>query len=71
VTTASLSSWPVSAVRSRPTSPRSCAPSVGLRKVLTHAYATIDLAVVAHSIPMALSGYRQFVREVARFLAEM
>jgi uncharacterized protein YutE (UPF0331/DUF86 family) len=44
-------------------------PSVGLRNVLTHEYATVDLGIVSRSIPMALSGYRQYVREIARFLA--
>jgi uncharacterized protein YutE (UPF0331/DUF86 family) len=45
-------------------------PSVGLRNVLTHEYATVDLGIVSRSIPMALRGYRQYVREVARFLAD-
>jgi len=37
---------------------------------LTHEYATVDLGIVSRSIPMAISGYRQFVREVARILAD-
>lgn len=43
-------------------------PSVGLRNVLTHEYVDIDLDVVAAAIPMALGGYRAYVREVARTL---
>jgi uncharacterized protein YutE (UPF0331/DUF86 family) len=43
-------------------------PSVGLRNVLTHEYATVDLGTVWRSIPLAVSGYRQYVREVAGFL---
>jgi uncharacterized protein YutE (UPF0331/DUF86 family) len=43
-------------------------PSVGLRNVLTHEYATVDLGIVSRSIPLAISGYRRYVREVARFL---
>jgi uncharacterized protein YutE (UPF0331/DUF86 family) len=45
-------------------------PSVGLRNVLTHEYATVDLGVVSRSIPWAISGYREYVLEVARFLGQ-
>ncbi|GAA2182865.1 hypothetical protein GCM10009785_23930 [Brooklawnia cerclae] len=40
-------------------------PSVGLRDVLTHEYVEIDLTRLASSIPMALEGYDQYVRQVA------
>jgi uncharacterized protein YutE (UPF0331/DUF86 family) len=49
---------------------QSLRPSVGLRNVLTHEYATIDLGIVSRSIPVALTNYRRYVREVARFLAD-
>lgn len=44
-------------------------PSVGLRNVLTHEYVDIDLDVVAGAIPMALGGYRKYVRNVAQTLS--
>lgn len=44
------------------------APSVGLWNVLTHEYASIDLRIVAESIPLAVKGYRDYVRQVAQFL---
>lgn len=47
---------------------RELAPSVGLRNILTHEYAAIDVRIVASSVPRALEGYRQFTVEVARFL---
>lgn len=48
----------------------SLAPSVGLRNLLTHEYAVIDLTLVAGSIPLAREGYRAYVRAVASFLTE-
>ncbi len=43
-------------------------PSVGLRNVLTHEYVDADLDVVARAVPMALEGYGEYVRSVARSL---
>ncbi|MGH3344122.1 MAG: type VII toxin-antitoxin system HepT family RNase toxin [Carbonactinosporaceae bacterium] len=42
--------------------------SVGLRNVLTHEYVAVDLDTVARSVPLALAGYRRYLRAVARFL---
>jgi len=47
------------------------APSAGLRNVLTHEYAVIDVGLVAASIPQMATGYRQYLSSVARFLATM
>ncbi len=47
---------------------RELAPSVGLRNVLTHEYATIDLGIVASSVPLALDRYRRYAGQIARFL---
>ncbi|KAA2261908.1 DUF86 domain-containing protein [Solihabitans fulvus] len=44
------------------------APSAGLRNVLTHEYVTIDLSIVARAVPLAHTGFRQYVVEVARYL---
>lgn len=44
-------------------------PSVGLRNVLTHEYAAIDLQIVSESVPLALKGFREYLREVADFLS--
>lgn len=43
-------------------------PSVGLRNVLTHEYTDINLAMVAAAVPMALTGYRRYLLEVAQVL---
>lgn len=43
-------------------------PSVGLRNVLTHEYTDINLAMVAAAVPLALTGYRGYLREVAQAL---
>lgn len=43
-------------------------PSVGLRNVLTHEYTDINLGLVAAAVPMALTGYRAYVIEVAQAL---
>lgn len=43
-------------------------PSVGLRNVLTHEYVEIDVSRVAASVPMALRGYGEYVRQVAQTL---
>ncbi len=44
------------------------APSAGLRNVLVHEYAQVDLALVAWGVELARRDYRTFVREVARSL---
>lgn len=44
------------------------APSVGLRKLLTHEYGNIDPAKVAAAVPLAREQYGRYVRQVARFL---
>lgn len=46
------------------------APSAGLRNVLVHEYATVDLAKVAESIPEAADGFRRYIRGVAEALRE-
>jgi uncharacterized protein YutE (UPF0331/DUF86 family) len=42
-------------------------PSVGLRNVLIHEYATVDLDVVARSVEVAHTDYSAFVRQMAAF----
>ena len=44
------------------------APSAGLRNVLVHEYARVDLALVARGVELARADYREYVREVARSL---
>ena len=44
------------------------APSAGLRNVLVHEYAQVDLALVARGVELARQDYRSCVREVARSL---
>jgi uncharacterized protein YutE (UPF0331/DUF86 family) len=44
------------------------APSAGLRNVLVHEYAQVDLALVARGVELARTDYRAYVREVARRL---
>lgn len=45
------------------------ARSVGLRNLLTHEYAAIDLDLVAQSVPRAVQGYRAYVQAIARAVA--
>lgn len=45
-------------------------PSVGLRNILTHQYVEVDLRQVAAAVPLAINGYRDYVRQVAAHLAE-
>lgn len=45
------------------------APSIGLRNVLVHHYADIDLEIVAASVPLARDQYARYVREVASWLS--
>jgi uncharacterized protein YutE (UPF0331/DUF86 family) len=44
------------------------APSAGLRNVLVHEYAQVDLALVSRGVELARTDYRTYVREVARAL---
>lgn len=46
------------------------APSAGLRNVLVHGYLDVDYAMVSASIPLAQVGYRDYVRQVARWLRD-
>lgn len=46
------------------------APSASMRNVIVHAYIDVDLSIVAKAVPRALTGYRQYVAEVARFLRQ-
>ncbi|WP_432547578.1 DUF86 domain-containing protein [Kineococcus sp. SYSU DK004] len=48
---------------------RELAPSAGLRDVLVHQDADLDLAVLAASVPRLLDGYRRYVGEVAAYTA--
>lgn len=43
-------------------------PSVGLRNILTHEYTRVDLDQVARAVPLALTGYRSYLRQVAQAL---
>lgn len=42
------------------------APSAGLRNVLVHEYAQVDLALVAQGVELARQDYRAYVTAVAR-----
>lgn len=46
-------------------------PSAGTRNVLVHVYLEIDYAQVAAAIPLALTQYREYVRQVAAWLREV
>lgn len=46
------------------------APSAGMRNLLTHRYGEIDLAKVAAAVPRARGDYREYVRQVSRWLLE-
>ena len=43
--------------------------SVGLRNILVHEYLEVDLDQVRAAIPLALGGYRSYVRQAAVFVA--
>lgn len=45
------------------------APSAGLRNALVHEYGDIDNAKVHSAIPMAINGFRDYVREVNKWLS--
>jgi len=44
--------------------------AVGLRNVLTHEYAEIDLALVARGADLALDTFSEYVRQASRWLTE-
>lgn len=46
-------------------------PSIGMRNVLVHEYLEIDLRKVAAAVPLALSGYRRYVQQVAEFASRV
>lgn len=43
-------------------------PSVGMRNILVHEYVAIDVPKVAMAIPLALSCYRRYLQQVAKFV---
>lgn len=45
-------------------------PSAGLRNVLVHAYLDIDREIVVASIPAAIEGYGEYVRQAATFVRD-
>ena len=45
-------------------------PSVGMRNVLVHDYLETDRGLVAAAVPLALDQYGEYVRQVARFVAD-
>jgi uncharacterized protein YutE (UPF0331/DUF86 family) len=46
------------------------APSAGLRNVLVHAYVDLDLALLVAAVPLARDQYGEYVRQVARWVAD-
>lgn len=44
------------------------APSAGMRNVIVHEYLELDLTRLADAIPVAADQYRQYVREIARYV---
>jgi uncharacterized protein YutE (UPF0331/DUF86 family) len=49
---------------------RRLAPSAGLRNVLVHAYIKLDLARLVAAVPLAAEQYGEYVRQVARWVAD-
>ena len=49
---------------------RRLAPSTGLRNVLVHAYVKLDVARLADAAPLAAEQYGEYVRQVARWVAD-
>jgi uncharacterized protein YutE (UPF0331/DUF86 family) len=47
---------------------RELAPSVGMRNVIVHEYAAVDLGIVAAAVPTAMSMYRRYVAAVAGYV---
>ena len=46
------------------------APSAGLRNVLVHAYLDLDVARLVAAVPLATEQYGEYVRQVARWVAD-
>jgi uncharacterized protein YutE (UPF0331/DUF86 family) len=46
------------------------APSAGLRNVLVHAYVDLDVARLVAAVPLASEQYAEYVRQVARWVAD-
>jgi uncharacterized protein YutE (UPF0331/DUF86 family) len=46
------------------------APSAGLRNVLVHAYVDLDVALLVAAVPLAAEQYGEYVRQVARWVAD-
>ncbi len=44
------------------------APSAGLRNILTHEYITVDLRILARSVPIAAALYKRYTNAVAKFV---
>ncbi|THV40943.1 type VII toxin-antitoxin system HepT family RNase toxin [Glycomyces buryatensis] len=44
-------------------------PSTGMRNVLIHEYLETDTGMLAAAVPMAITGYRDYIRSVARFVS--
>lgn len=44
--------------------------SVGMRNVLVHSYLEVDRSLVVVAVPLAISGYGSYVRQVAGYLDE-
>ena len=57
-------------VSSTVTSPNDSRPSAGLRNVLVHAYVDLDLARLVAAVPLASEQYAEYVRQVARWVAD-
>lgn len=46
------------------------APSAGMRNLLVHRYADIDVAIVAAAVSEILDGYERYVRDIGTWLVE-
>jgi uncharacterized protein YutE (UPF0331/DUF86 family) len=46
------------------------APSAGLRNVLVHAYVDLDVARLVAAVPLATEQFGEYVRQVARWVAD-
>jgi len=46
------------------------APSAGLRDVLVHAYVDLDVERLVAAVPLAAGQYGEYVRQVARWVAD-
>jgi uncharacterized protein YutE (UPF0331/DUF86 family) len=46
------------------------APSAGLRNILVHAYVDLDVRLLVAAVPLAAEQYGEYVRQVARWVAD-